>query len=183
MTESSRVPFSRLHTERLILEPSLAGDADRLDEILEDDRVAIPLLHFSPPGDTAEFYGRSWRQHPDPWEAHHTLRLAIKLQLNELPIGGVKFSAQRLSYFIDPDYWRHGYGFEAVHAACHYWPKQLGLARVDAEVFRENLASRRILESLGFEFLGLFTCGWGKHRGYAAALRYQRISFERDSGR
>jgi RimJ/RimL family protein N-acetyltransferase len=73
-------------------------------------------------------------------------------------IGGIKVSNRRLSYFVAPAHWAQGYGTEMVMTYCRLiWP-ETGLQPLEAHLLRENLASRRILERVGFRFGGLYTC-------------------------
>ena len=51
-----------------------------------------------------------------------------------------------------PRYFRQGFGFEAGAAILEYGIKHFAFRRVDAVTIEENVASRRLLEKLGFEF-------------------------------
>lgn len=59
-----------------------------------------------------------------------------------------------LWYAVDPLHWGHGFGREIVHAALTKVAPALGLHGVQASVLRDNVRSRRLLESAGFRFLG-----------------------------
>lgn len=52
--------------------------------------------------------------------------------------------------------WRKGYGFEAGAAALNYGLEKLGLKEVYAMTQVGNVASRGLLEKLGFRFVELF---------------------------
>lgn len=54
-----------------------------------------------------------------------------------------------IGYCIHKDYWKKGYGSEAVTILLE-WIKEKGAKTVTAEVAAENTASRRLLEKLGF---------------------------------
>lgn len=54
-----------------------------------------------------------------------------------------------LGYCIHKDYWKNGFGSEAVDVLLQ-WIKDRGGKNVTAEVAAENSASRRLLEKLGF---------------------------------
>ncbi|AGB17723.1 acetyltransferase, ribosomal protein N-acetylase [Halovivax ruber XH-70] len=73
-----------------------------------------------------------------------------------------------LSYWLLPDYRGEGYATEAVSVLCNYAVRELGLHRIQADVFDENDASRRLLERLGFVHEGTKrecrVCG-GEYRG------------------
>ena len=49
--------------------------------------------------------------------------------------------------------WGKGLGTSAVHVVTGYAFSTLGVAEIQAEVLKRNLASRRMLEKVGFHFL------------------------------
>lgn len=53
-----------------------------------------------------------------------------------------------------PEYLRQGFGFEAGVATLKYGVQQFEFRELDAETSAKNLASIRLLEKLGFEYLG-----------------------------
>jgi len=53
-------------------------------------------------------------------------------------------------------FWGKGYATEAGKAALHYGIDQLGLTDLYAMTDVDNLASRRVLEKLGFKFVEVF---------------------------
>jgi RimJ/RimL family protein N-acetyltransferase len=62
---------------------------------------------------------------------------------------------RKVVYFVHPSEWNKGYASALVRYACEQafgiWPAR----PVAASVFRENRASARLLEKLGFRFTGL----------------------------
>jgi RimJ/RimL family protein N-acetyltransferase len=101
---------------------------------LADDRVSVPLGRFN-----TGYRG-----------AH--VELAIMMRTTGLLIGGLDIQGRCLSYFIASKHWKKGYGFEAVNAACAYWPRRLRLSSLYADIKCESIASRLILEKVGFRF-------------------------------
>jgi RimJ/RimL family protein N-acetyltransferase len=57
-----------------------------------------------------------------------------------------------IGFALFPEFWRHGYAHEAAAGVLSYARNRLGLARIVAIIARHNDASRRVLETLGFEF-------------------------------
>ena len=55
-----------------------------------------------------------------------------------------------LLYGLAKPYWGLGYGSEAAQASLRYGFEVAGLERIIAVAFPDNLASRRIIEKLGF---------------------------------
>ena len=55
-----------------------------------------------------------------------------------------------IGYCVKMDYWRNGYGFEALNLLID-WAKEKGFKKVTAEVAKENAASCGLLTKLGFK--------------------------------
>jgi len=56
-----------------------------------------------------------------------------------------------LGFAFFPEFWGNGYAREAAAGVLSYARNKLGLARIVAITARNNEASRRVLEALGFE--------------------------------
>jgi len=87
-----------------------------------------------------------------------------------LPVAGYAATiGGELSFAVHPACRRRGYGRHLVgHAIRHAFAH--GIAVVTAEVVRDNAASARLLESLGFRRVGL---AGSRHRPGAVLLRYR----------
>ncbi|QPA32491.1 GNAT family N-acetyltransferase [Thermaerobacillus caldiproteolyticus] len=60
-----------------------------------------------------------------------------------------------IGYEIHPDYWRQGFTSEAVKEVLRYSFEELGLYRIGAVTYPENIASSSLLKKLGFKEEGL----------------------------
>jgi [ribosomal protein S5]-alanine N-acetyltransferase len=60
------------------------------------------------------------------------------------------FKFVEIAYIIDPEYWGKGYGTEALGRAVEFLQKDIKIHKIRASVFAKNLASKRVLEKLGF---------------------------------
>jgi RimJ/RimL family protein N-acetyltransferase len=67
--------------------------------------------------------------------------------------------------------WGKGIGTEAVAMSCRYGFETLGLHRLDAGCYAENVASMRIFEKCGFAREGLSRGVWRTDRGRHDAVR------------
>jgi ribosomal-protein-alanine N-acetyltransferase len=59
-----------------------------------------------------------------------------------------------LGYWIAPALWGKGLMTEAATAAVHWGFETLGLHKITVACFEPNLASRRVIEKVGFRFYG-----------------------------
>ena len=55
-----------------------------------------------------------------------------------------------MHYAISKKYQRKGFGFEATKTLLDYGINKLGLKSIESGAFKENVASRKLLEKLGF---------------------------------
>lgn len=69
----------------------------------------------------------------------------------------IRYNVQsaRVSYFIFNNYWKHGYGYEVVHALLLFAFKKLKLHRIEAEIQPHNKPSIALAKSLGMQLEGL----------------------------
>lgn len=62
------------------------------------------------------------------------------------------FQWGRIGYTIHNQYWKKGYGKEAVREALHMAFTQLGFHRIEAHINLDNLPSTKLAESVGMKF-------------------------------
>ena len=149
----------RLETQRLWLRWPRAADAAAIARFAGDRDVAAMterIPHPYPPGAAAEFILRARASNV---EGHGLiLVMALKHRPTEA-IGCVELrktakGEAHLGYWLGKPYWRRGLTSEAVRALVDLAVQVSGLHRVVAVVRPGNVASRRLLERCGFEFLG-----------------------------
>ncbi len=91
------------------------------------------------------------------------IKLAVCLNDNNLHIGNVYLTG--LNYINrtgeshvligNKDYWKQGYGSEALLLMLHYGFEERGLNRIYAHVNSDNTASLRMLEKCGYQREGV----------------------------
>ncbi len=87
----------------------------------------------------------------------------------------LRFNVQsaRISYSVFNNYWKHGYGKEAVQASIDFAFRRLKLHRLEAEILPHNHASVALVRGLGFRFEGVrrgavfFQRKWHDHAIYS----------------
>ena len=103
----------------------------------------------------------AWERH---WNAHGFGLLAVDERASSELVGrcGLAYHAvwpddPEVGWAFDPGVWNRGFATEAG-AACVAWGfGVLGFARLVSITVEENLASRRVMEKLGFTFLTAVT--------------------------
>jgi RimJ/RimL family protein N-acetyltransferase len=144
-----------LRTERLELRPVRDEDIDRILEYRNLPDVTRWLLRTEV--DPASFQA-AWRRAAEAPNDH-----SVAVALDGVVIGTVSLEVvdgmgqpgmppqteAQLGYIFDPAYGGNGYATEAVSAMVAYAFDQLGLRRITAGCFADNLASVRVLEKVG----------------------------------
>ena len=146
--------------------PVLFRDAVVLRELTEDDiptwfeRASDPesaVLAGDPIPESVQM-GFQWLQrHRERFRQQAGIRWAIVPQGSAQSVGtiGLTITSKEeriaeLGIVIGRAYWGRGLGASAAHLVVDYAFNILGLAEIQAEVLARNLASRRLLEKVGF---------------------------------
>ncbi|MGI9516651.1 MAG: GNAT family N-acetyltransferase [Pirellulaceae bacterium] len=144
-------------TERLILRPFTMDDVEASYQMnLEAD-----VSRYTMDGGVVsrEEIARRIRDHVLADYAKHGYgRLAVIHKHSSCFIGfsGLKYLEDEkevdLGYRLLPDYWGKGLATESCQPLIPWGFQQLGLSRIIAEAHRDNVASIRVMEKLGFRF-------------------------------
>ena len=70
--------------------------------------------------------------------------------------GDVYANSCELGYWLSEQFWGKGLMTLVVKEFCDFVFENYDIHRIDAEVFADNVASRRVLEKTGFELEGLY---------------------------
>jgi RimJ/RimL family protein N-acetyltransferase len=134
-----------LETSRLLLRPFRRGDERALVQHLITDCLAHPASPVN------------------------GCRFALERRADRVVIGGAAITpfpgGFELGYWLGKDYWGAGLGTEAARGATDFGFGVLGMRRIDAFVFDGNPASVRLLEKIGFHYVGLSEDAPARHRG------------------
>ena len=149
--------------------PTLFGDRVYIRELTEDDVPAwfmrasdaeAAVLAGDPIPSSVEM-GFHWlERHRERFRQQAGIRWAIVPKGSTESVGTVGLTITskegriaELGIVIGRASWGKGIGTSAVHLVTGYAFSTLGLAEVQAQVLQRNLASRRLLEKVGFHLL------------------------------
>ncbi|GAB4115453.1 MAG: GNAT family protein [Roseiflexaceae bacterium] len=178
------INFPTIHTERLLLRPIAASDADFVIGHFLNPEVQRFLLDepaLTTPAEALaiiDFYLSA----PNP----RYNRWVIVRQHDGCPIGTCGFhkwvamhQRAEIGYDLSPSYWGHGYMFEAIQAMLDHGFGTLGLHRIEALVARENQRSARLLERLGFRAEGVLREYYQRDGQFFDHIQYALIATDR----
>jgi len=144
-----------LRTERLELRPVRDEDIDRILEYRNQPEVTYWLLRTEV--DPASFRA-AWRRAAENPDDHSKAVVLDGVVIGTVSLDVVDGMGQpgmpsgteaHLGYIFDPKHSGHGYATEAVTAMVAHAFDRLGLRRITAGCYADNLASVRILEKIG----------------------------------
>lgn len=152
-------PMSQnIKTERLLLRPLRESDLVTLAATLNNFRIVRNTASIPWPyrlDDARDHFDRANRSIPG------TLRLVVAEKSRpNIVVGGIGYEAEdvglsaELGYWLAEAVWAKGYGYEAAKAVTVHAFETAGHDRLVADYRHGNEASRRILDRLGFRFVG-----------------------------
>lgn len=144
-----------LETDRLILRKILPRDRDDMFEYSRDPETSRYLLWE--PHSTRAFTAAHISYLQKEYQAAGFFDWALVLKENGKMIGTCGFTEiyerqkkAEIGYVLSPAFHRQGLGPEAVKKVMEYGFDTLGFLCLSARLMEENLASRKVLERLGF---------------------------------
>lgn len=145
-----------IQTKRLELRPFKPSDSERLAKIINN--INISYMCYRIPYPYTIEAAEAWLCARESDENERTW--AITLKNDPKLIGGIsllkdsKTNSAELGYWLGEEYWGNKYMSEAATAILHYGFNHLNYKEINADVFDDNPASRRILEKLGMHYNG-----------------------------
>jgi RimJ/RimL family protein N-acetyltransferase len=159
-SQEQDVAARQIDARPLTVTPLRPENAAGLVPLLSWDVVKM-LTDMPWPVDPQYVADRAQRQiEPNP-EALEFLLLVENTAIGSCAIkqpgsGNPKRQMPRLGYWIGRPYWRRGYGAQAVSWLVAHAFRNFPQPVIGAGVFEDNIASRRLLEKLGFTNCGRY---------------------------
>ena len=140
--------MTKIETERLVLKKIVDADKERLVSLIGDFQVSKTLSNVPYPYtlDDAD----EWLKIVDNEEFN------LNIFLNDDLIGGIGLTPTEddfyeLGYWLGVEYWGQGYATESVMELLNYAKSNTPCEKFKANVFKENVASAKVLEKNGFK--------------------------------
>lgn len=151
--------FPELKTERLLLRETTLQDAEAIFAIFSDPAVTQfhDLDTFTSIEEAIAVVGRRAKR----FEQGEGIRWGIARKQDNVLIGSCGFTwnpqenSAEVGYELASTFWRQGIITEAVDTILQFGFKKMGLRFVVAQVMLDNIASKKLLEKLGFQSQGL----------------------------
>ena len=163
-TGSNGAPQVRLDAPRVHLRPPRANDWQDWSVLRAESRAFLTPWEPTWPADALErgAFQRRLRRQAAEWRNDEGFSFLIFAKPDDLMVGGLGITNVRrgvaqmasIGYWTGIPYVHQGYMTEAVKAALEFSFTQLGLHRIEAACIPDNIASRGLLEKIGFRSEG-----------------------------
>ena len=142
-----------LRTARLVLRPFALSDADEVQRLAGDERIAATTLNVPHPYEDG--MAEAWiSTHQPQFDAGKLRNFAITLADSGELVGAIGLAIDpdtqigELGYWVGVPHWGKGYCTEAARAVVQHG-FSVGLQRIHAHYMASNLASGRVMEKVG----------------------------------
>lgn len=146
-----------VETTRLVLRPFMAEDLDDYTRLIFADAEVVRYLpkRASTPRERAErsktFFNEQWVQ-----RGYSVWAVTDNITGQFMGHCGLNYLAEtdevEVLYALAKPYWGQGLATEAARASVHFAFETVNLTRLIALAVPENIASRRVMEHLGFVY-------------------------------
>jgi [ribosomal protein S5]-alanine N-acetyltransferase len=170
-----------IHTARLELRPFRDGDVDALWPYVSDPEFPKQM---------------SWEAHKDKSETlafvqaqqqaiAENIGVAWAMVYEGRVVGSISFDSIRwhlralridrteVGYWLGPPYWGKGLMTEAAHAVVRYGFETIGVHKINVGCLANNPGSRRVIEKVGFRYIGKLEDDVWRDGKWHAHLRYE----------
>ena len=169
-----------LASENLILRAFVAEDADRVQLLAGEEKIAdttATIPHPYPEGTARRWIAETLEK----WAAGESASFAITLAPDGELTGAISLlhiedGAAELGYWVGVPYWGRGIATRAVRSVVACGFEQLGLKRIHARVLSRNKASAKVLLRQGFIHIGNESTSCGYRREEAPTDYYERLA-------
>lgn len=150
------LPLTILQTKRCIVREMTEDDLDRLYEIYADPSVTAYMEPLFEDPDEERAYIRNYIERIYAFYGFGLWSVFEKESGRLIGRAGVEQKEEyvELGYLIAPEYQKQGYATEVCREILMYAEGTLGLSGIRAMVHRDNVASVRLCEKLGFRYTG-----------------------------
>ena len=170
--------------ERVKLRKLKLSDAQKIYENLQDKDVVKWTLNIPWPYK---------KQDAEKWirKSHYKIRnkkeyvFGIVLKDSDELVGAISLmhidwanKNAEIGYWLGKKYWGRGFMTEATKLTLRFAFEKLGLHRVYAHLFEENIGSKRVLEKCGFKLEGILRDHTYKHNMWHNRLVFGILSQE-----
>lgn len=165
-----------LKSKRIILRPPKLSDAPILEKYINDRLVSRYLRSVGypyPKGGMIKWIKRVQRRIKNK-KGYNFIIVFDEKPIGSVGLGEIDWQNKnaKLGYWLARKFWGQGIMTEAVKLILDFGFRKLKLHRIEADAFKENKKSQRVLEKSGFKIEGISRESIFKFGRYHNGLRY-----------
>lgn len=151
------LPLVVLETERCVVREMIEDDLERLYEIYADASITAYMEPLFEDRDEERAYIRNYIERIYAFYGYGLWSVVDKESGLLIGRAGVEQKEEyaEIGYLIATEYQGKGYATEVCREILRYAEGNLGLTGIRATVHRDNIASRKLCEKLGFRNIGM----------------------------
>jgi [ribosomal protein S5]-alanine N-acetyltransferase len=175
-----------LETERLRLRPFTETDVDDIWPVVSNPDFP-KMMSWAAHSDRSETLGfvqavnKSLEQNVGVvWAIEHEQRVIGSIGLDSMvfALRAWRMDRAELGFWLAPEQWNKGLMTEAADAVVRCAFQTIGLHKVTVGCIAENVASRRVIEKLGFRYVGRLEDDVWRDGKWHSHLRYELTAAE-----
>lgn len=150
-----------IETRNLLIEPITVGHAGKLFSDLQSDKL-FKFIPQNPPISIEALEKRytKWSERQSDDGKEIWLNYAIVRNIDQSYVGTLQSTIELggktyIAYEVFPDNWQQGIAKEACQGLIDFLNKKFGVQKITAHIDTRNIASIKLVESLGFEKIDL----------------------------
>jgi ribosomal-protein-alanine N-acetyltransferase len=153
----------KIDTDRLVIRSFTQGDALGMHKVLNDQKV-LKYLNYEPMSietvqNNVNFLIKSYSKNVHKKIVQQSMAIILKKTeklIGWTGIGELEYDPSQIEiyYTIISDYWNKGYASEAATAVLEFAFCKVQLDDVVAVINPENIASKRVIEKIGLNYIG-----------------------------
>ena len=174
----NQIGTQEINTERCVLRRVVPDDYKMMYENWARHEEVCRYFPFNPATDI-ELYREKVHRWVTNYESGTYFHWVIEWKENGQLIGTINLSdvdeacfTSETSYMLSPDYWGQGIMTEVLHAVLGYAFFEIGLNRVQADVFKGNIASEHVLKKCGMQLEGIARQKYYKNGTFIDVAQY-----------
>ena len=167
-----------IRTEQLFLRTIEKSDVPEIFRVARKNPDLPKFMSWNPPEqikETLTFFESTQKDFPEKsvvWSIFFEEKFVGIVSLEKIER---KYGVLQTGYWLDPEFHGNGIMPEAARAVLSFGFENLDLHKIIAHHFSENIPSKKVIEKLGFRFVGTLEKDFGKNGRWHDAKLYELL--------
>jgi ribosomal-protein-alanine N-acetyltransferase len=139
----------KIKSERLVIRTYIREDIEHLFPLIKDNWELTKYMMWDSPSEIEESYVQFDARYGQPHDCLFELdgNIIGRVSIRDIDI---EQKSANFGYWIHQNFQGKGFGTELLETLVKYCETELGIEKIVAETFTDNVASQKLLEKVGF---------------------------------